>query len=194
MKGFIRKAVAALACVVTLAGTGCYCYKDLVDPCYPERYWWSSRQSVNNMFGTQVRNGHVLDQTMWNYHFDAGGDKLTPGGLEHLNYLARRRPCADPIIFLQTAHDLSYDPAKPDDYPVKRRALDEKRVLAVKKYLAAYTSGGMAPEFQVLVHNPPDPGMSAVPVVNAVNSVYSSTRGVLPGGIGTVTGGGGSGR
>jgi hypothetical protein len=194
MKGFIRKAVAALGCVVTLAGAGCYHYRDIVDPCYPERYWWSSRTIVNGMFGAQVRNGHILDQTVWNYHFEAGSDKLTPGGMEHLNYLVRRRPCADPMVFLQTAHDLTYDPAKPAEYPVKRRELDEKRIVAVKNYLSAYASGGNAPPFQVLVHNPPDPGQAGPPVAGAVTQIYSTSKGILPGGAGTVTGGGGSGR
>ncbi len=54
----------------------------------------------------------MLDQTVWNYHFEPGTDKLTPGGLEHLAYLARRRPYPDPVVFLQTAQDVAYDPAR----------------------------------------------------------------------------------
>ena len=40
----------------------------------------------------QMINGHVLDQGVYDEHFEAGTDKLTPGGQEHLKYLARRRP------------------------------------------------------------------------------------------------------
>src|SRR5437868_1877918 len=105
MKGFIRRSVAA-GCVagsLALAG-GCY-YRDLVDPCYPERYQNAAKQEVYAACAPQMNNGHVLDQTVWNYHFETGKDKLTPGGVEHLAYLARRRPCPDPTVYVQTAQD-----------------------------------------------------------------------------------------
>ena len=68
----------------------------------------------------QVSNGHVLDQTVWNYDFEPGTDKLTGGGLEHLAYLARRRPQPDPMVYLQTAQDVAYDPASPDKLAATR--------------------------------------------------------------------------
>src|SRR6185369_17071235 len=92
MKGFIGKVIVGLGCASALAGAGCNHYHDLVDPCYPERYWAEARQNVHEALGTQVRNGHVLDQTVWNYHFEEGTAVLTPGGRERLNYIARRRP------------------------------------------------------------------------------------------------------
>src|SRR5262249_29956202 len=86
MKGFIARTVSAvgLACGGLAAAGGCYGYKDLVDPCYPQRYWFSSRQLVREHFAPQVNNGHILDQTVWNYHFEPGKAVLTPGGMEHL--------------------------------------------------------------------------------------------------------------
>src|SRR5436190_5624671 len=115
MKGFIPKGVTALCLTSGLAlGGGCHDYRDLVDPCYPERYEYAARQEVHGALAPQVNNGHVLDQTLWNYHFEAGTDKLTPGGMQHLAYLARRRPAPDCIVYLQTAQDLPYDPATPD--------------------------------------------------------------------------------
>ena len=43
MKGFIKKRLAAcVAGGLVLAG-GC-CYRDLVDPCYPERFEYAARQ------------------------------------------------------------------------------------------------------------------------------------------------------
>src|SRR5438132_1499098 len=33
-----------------------------------------------------------LNQTIWNHHFEWGTDQLTPGGLDHLAHLTRRRP------------------------------------------------------------------------------------------------------
>jgi hypothetical protein len=146
-------------------------------------------------FCPQVQNGHVLDQTVWNCHFEAGTDRLTPGGLDHLAYLARRRPHPDPIVFLQTAQDVPYNPAEPDKMVVARRELDDKRVQAIKNFLTAQTAG-RAVDFQVLVHDPADVSQSAVPVSNSINLMYSGARGILPtggfgGGGGSVVGGGG---
>src|SRR5438046_884319 len=112
MKGLIRKAALYLGCAVGAAGmvgcatTGSSCgcgggigggalpasanccsHKDLYDRCYPERYNNLAQREVNLAFTPQVQNGHVLDQTVWNHHFEKGTDKLTPGGMAHLQYL-----------------------------------------------------------------------------------------------------------
>src|SRR5207249_11454777 len=129
-------------CAVLFGTSGCYyLYRDLVDPCYPARYNCMARKEVVGAFAPQVHNGHVLDQTMWNYHFEPGSDRLTPGGLEHLAYLARRRPEADPMVYLQTAQDLPYNQAAPTELPEKRLDLDNKRITAVKTFLMAQTGG-----------------------------------------------------
>src|SRR5262245_49955435 len=52
------------------------CYRNFIDPCYPERYEHAARQAVLAPFAQQVHNGHVLNQTIWNYYFEAGSDKL----------------------------------------------------------------------------------------------------------------------
>ncbi|MBI1913408.1 MAG: hypothetical protein HYS12_01415 [Planctomycetes bacterium] len=201
MKGFVGKAVALLGWAGALAGVvGCHTSRDLVDPCYPERYEYQARAEANGAFAPQVSNGHLLDQTIWNYHFEAGTDRLTPGGLEHLAYLARRRPAAAPVIYLQTAHDLTYNPDNPPDLVVKRDELDAKRAVAIKRYLAAQTAGGRAIDFQVMKHNPPpDIGLAAIPVggtqpIQATGSLplmYQGARGGLPGAGGASTSGGG---
>src|SRR5438309_2350326 len=109
MKGFITtKLAAGIMAGVALSG-GCETYRSIVDPCYPQRYEYAARQEVLAAIAPQINNGHVLDQTVWNYHFEAGTDKLTPGGLEHLAYLARRRPTPDPVVYVQTAQDIAYD-------------------------------------------------------------------------------------
>ena len=196
MNGFIKKAAAVLGLAgAATGGLGCYGYRDLVDPCYPQRYEYAARREVIANFCPQVQNGHVLDQTVWNCHFEAGTDRLTPGGLDHLAYLARRRPHPDPIVFLQTAQDVPYNPAEPDKMVVARRELDDKRVQAIKNFLTAQTAG-RAVDFQVLVHDPADVSQSAVPVSNSINQMYSGARGNLPtggfgGGGGSVVGGGG---
>src|SRR5438552_461220 len=111
MNGFLKKSATAWLTGAGLAGVGCYSYRDLVDPCYPDRYNYAAKQEVKEAFAPQMQNGHILDQTVWNYHFEAGTAKLTPGGMDYLAYLARRRPAPDPVIYLQVAQDVVYDPA-----------------------------------------------------------------------------------
>src|SRR5262245_2799669 len=195
MNGFVGKAVALLGWAGALAGVaGCHVYRDLVDPCYPERYEYQARAEVNGAFAPQVSNGHVLDQTIWNYHFEAGSGRLTEGGPLHFTYLARRRPHPDPVIYLQTAHDIPYNPDKPGELTSRRADLDAKRAVAIKNYLSAQTAGGRAIDFQVMVHNPPpDIGLAAVPVDTSLRLLYSSPKAVLPGTPGVSTSGGSGG-
>jgi hypothetical protein len=203
MKGLITRAVAA-ACLgggFTL-GTGCACYRDLVDTCYPERYNAMARQEVNETFGAQVNNGHVLDQTVWNYHFEKGTAKLTPMGEMQLAYLARRRPSPDPKVFLQTAQDVPYDPANPADFVRDRAKLDGDRIQVVLTYLQAQTAGRPVP-FDVTVHDPADSSISAqrlfrylTPGEGAVLEMTRGYKGILPlttgAGASSVSGGGGT--
>jgi hypothetical protein len=128
------------------------------DPCWPDRYSNESRAAVVANFQPQVENGHVLDQTLWNTHFEWGTDKLNGGGMDKLDQLARRRPHPDQRLFLQTARDVSYDAGKPEDYSAKRQELDTKRVTAVQKYLSA-TLAGRQVSFDVQVHDPAVPGI-----------------------------------
>jgi hypothetical protein len=213
MKGIIAKTAMTL-CVLTSLGwlTGCETdgdrvgYRDVVDPCYPQRYWYSSRQEVNAAMAPQVNNGHILDQTVWNYHFEPGTDRLTPGGMEHLAYLARRRPCPDPVVYLQTAQDIPYDQATPEKFPDLRATLDNRRIQAVQSYLVAQSAGRNA-NFEVFVHDPSDPGIAAPPAGITIQKMYLGSQGNLPltagagatnasGGAGPVggAGAGGSGR
>lgn len=195
MKGLIARALAGAcgAALLALAG-GCHCtYSDLVDTCYPERYEHMAKEEVHEATAPQLYNGHVLDQTVWNAHFEAGTDKLTPGGQEHLKYLARRRPHADPCLFLQAAQDLPYDPARPDAYAKARFDLNNKRILAVQTFLGAYTAGDPQ-EFRVVVHDPAEAGQSSVGVARSVLLMHNSYQGSLPSGGGSPSGGAGTGR
>ncbi|HMF16493.1 MAG TPA: hypothetical protein VKE98_04765, partial [Gemmataceae bacterium] len=84
MKGFITKNTLRLclsgACLVSLIG--CYHYRELVDPCWPERYNSVARHGVRDMFYAQADKGHLLEQTVWNWHFET--DK-SGAPTEHLN-------------------------------------------------------------------------------------------------------------
>ena len=77
-------------------------------------------------FQPQVENGHILDQTLWNTHFEYGTDKLNGAGMDKLDQLARRRPPPDPLLFLQTARDIGYDAEKPGDYAAKRARVGQQ--------------------------------------------------------------------
>ena len=181
MKGFIKQTVLALGCAAAFVATqGCGGYHNIVDPCYPERYEHMARQEVNGNIAPQVHNGHVLDQTVWNYHFEANSDRLTPGGLEQLAYLARRRPAADPVLYLQTALDIGpYDPANPRQLADRRAELDNLRTQAIQNFLSAHTAGRQM-SFQVVVHDPAQVGMSATAANQSIQSIYRTGTGTLP--------------
>jgi hypothetical protein len=182
MKGFItRGLLMACASVLLATAAGCYSYSDLVDPCWPERYEYMARQEVREPADAQAHNGHVLDQTVWNCMFEPGTDRLMPGGLDRLDYLVRRRPCPDGQVFLQTAHDIPYDPAAPEKFAQGRCDLDARRIAAIQKYLTA-ASAGRHIDFQVTVHDPGDPSISAIPGNIAVRQMWQSPQGTLVGG------------
>ncbi len=197
MNGFIARALA-LTCGSALLATaaGCYGYTDLVDPCWPERYAYEARHEVNGTSEPQIANGHVLDQTVWNWMFEPGSDRLTWGGQDHLAYLIRRRPFPDCQVFLQTAQDLTYDPNAPEKFAQGRSDLDAKRIVAVQKYMTAAAAGRHV-DFQVTVIDPSDPGISAIPANVAISKMYAGAQGVLAAGGGAAasgpTGGGGAG-
>jgi hypothetical protein len=173
----------------------------VVDPCYPQRYKFAAETEVHQAFDPQVANGHVLDQTVWTHDFERGTDRLTPGGMDHLAYLARRRPAPDPVVYLQMPQDVAYDPAAPEAFVKARESLKDRRVQAIEKYLTAQTAGRPV-SFVVQVHDPAEPGYSAVAGNIAVQQMYTGYRGNLPvtagagatnvsGGGGTTTGGSG---
>ena len=183
MKGLINKALAGAGLAGVLAGTQgcCDVYRNLADPCYPERYEYASKVEVNAAFRPQVNNGHVLDQTVWNYQFEPGTDRLTAGGMEHLAYLARRRPAPDTTIFLQTAQDLAYDPAAPAKFAESRATLDNKRIQAIQNYLTAQTAGRPM-SFNVLVHDPAVPGINAIGAGISVAKMNNAYQGSIAAG------------
>jgi hypothetical protein len=205
MKGFISKGLVVLCCTAAAAGSGCL-PDTCVDPCYPTRYNFMARQAVNAALAPQVQNGHVLDQTIWNYYFEPGSDRLTTGGLERLAYLARRRPCPDTLLYLQTAQDVIFDQSAPEKMVEARQTLDGRRIAAVQAYLTVQTAGRPAP-FQVVIHDPAEPSLASTPVNSSVTQMYFRFMGGMMtngqggqgggamggGGQGMNTGGGGTG-
>lgn len=213
MNGFIRKTVAGLclgAGFTTLSG--CWCYRQIVDPCYPERYNYQARQPVREAFFAQASNGHVLDQTVWNHFFEPpvmndktkqfeGYDRLNPAGIEHLKYLVRRRPAPDGKIYLQTANDLQGN-LPPEKVAQIRSDVDAKRITAVRNHLTALmASREQQVAFDVMVHDIATPHQMSLPIAGAqqirptgvLSDYYGQFKGSMGGAAGgTSSGGGGS--
>ncbi|MFO0930757.1 MAG: hypothetical protein U0736_27625 [Gemmataceae bacterium] len=184
-------------------GQAGYSCKDLYDRCWPARYSNLAHRSVNRSFTPQVQNGHVLEQTVWNHHFECGSAALNPSGLATLQQISRRRPEPDRTVYVATALDLPYDPACPERYCAARQELDALRVAAVQKYLVGLNCG-RCQDYQVLVHDPADVSIAATPANMMVQQMYGRFRaglggpsggGTAPGPVGSVggfAGGGGA--
>lgn len=166
-------------------------YRNFVDPCYPERYNHAARQAVIAPFAQQVQNGHFLNQTIWNYYFEAGTDKLTPAGFAKLDSLARVRPAPDPKLYIQAAVDITPTDANAAKINDLRAELDVKRAAAIQQYLA--TVPAVAPvAYEVYVHNAPVPSIIADAPANAYRGSLLGYRGGITGaaGIGALGTGG----
>jgi hypothetical protein len=152
--------VLAWASILTPVWVGCERYRNAVDPCWPERYNFTARKSVVDAFAPQVQNGQILDQTAWNHFFVTGTDELSGLGRAKINEWIRRRPQPDPHIFVQTAHDLTIDPANPEAFAVARQQLDQKRIQAIQRYIASQTVGRPM-QFEFAIHDPTPVGVPA---------------------------------
>ncbi len=111
-----------------------------------------SRRDTKAACQPEAYNGRVLDQTIWNWYFEPGTERLTAGGLEHLAWIGRRKPQPDTLVFLQTAQDFPYDPTAPDKLAETRADLDARRIVAIKKVLQAQTEGKY--QFEIEIHDP----------------------------------------
>lgn len=191
MNRFVRAASAAA--VLGFGALGCHSsggktcgdrYRDYVDPSWPERYNSVARQEVVAPFATQVNNGHVLNQTIYNWYFEPGTDKLNDAGIQKLDSLARTRPGLDPRVYLQTARDL---PATPDTIArlsADRTELDARRAAMVQKYMASQPG---APAVEVSIHDPVVPSIEAPFGGAAYRGMVNGYRGGLTGAAGVST-------
>jgi hypothetical protein len=136
-------------------------YYNAVDPCYPERYNAQARSSVLVPFAAQVNNGHVLEQTVWNWHFDTSSDTLNPAGQAKLDAIAQTRPQPDGRVYLQVARDVpAYGAGGLDTVAARRDELTAKRAETIRKYMAAQPA--LQPvAYEVFVIDAPVPGMPA---------------------------------
>src|SRR5581483_991592 len=212
MNGFIAKTVGGLALGAGLSIlAGCTCYRQCVDPCWPERYNAIARASVRDATNAQANNGHLLDQTVWDYFFEVDRDGrptevLNDAGREHLHYLARRRPCPDLHLFLQTAQTVPYTQATADKAVTARADLDQRRIAAVQVYMNTLLAHhGVTAPVEVAVIDPAPVGVNALaiggalppgrdlPIQGSFQKLQYQFQGVLPFQIVATTSGGSSG-
>jgi len=191
MKGIIARALAA-ACLACVAAGGCESCRNWIDPCGQERYNSTARREVMDAFAPQVQNGHVLDQTVFNYHFDKGTDKLNAMGIQKLHELTQRRPYPDTTIFLATSNDFDYSPDHPETMVEGRRDMDQKRVAAIQRYLAAQLAGRPM-TFEVLVHDPYEVGANGSYAAGAVRLYTAPSSGGPMGNLSQIGAAGGMG-
>ena len=122
MKGFIRKAAAVLCCAAGVGRPRLLHLPRSRGSVLPRALQLPGAQGSRRVrTRPQVQNGHVLDQTVWNYDFEPGTDKLTGGGLR-TSGVHGPPPAArlTPTVYLQTAQDVAYDPANPDELAAKQ--------------------------------------------------------------------------
>jgi hypothetical protein len=176
------------AATLVCGSVGCCAYRDWVDVSYPERYNYEARHIVADAIATQVENGHVLDQTVWNAHFDPGTDRLTPAGMRALMYMARRRPAPDAVVYLETANDIPMDPDKPQAIVEARMKLNMERQKIVESFMTAQTGMPTA----VVVQNPSEPSLYGPEGVSIMHDITGTAHGTMQG-AGGATGGAGNG-
>lgn len=144
MNGFIKQSAAVLCFSAGLfALIGCTHYRNVVDPCWPERYNYEARGSVRQMHNAQADKGHILNQTVWADDFE--GDKLRESGKSKLNYIAHREPAAMVMrLYLQNA---------PIEDPAKRESVNGLRKKAMLAYLDTQKSPNRPTHYEVEVHD-----------------------------------------
>jgi hypothetical protein len=202
MNGFMKKGFAGLLMAGVLSSMGCWGgehYRNLVDPCWPERYEAQARQEVIQAFTPQVMNGRILDQTIWNYHFEPGKPELHPGGKDKLDQLIQTRPQPDGVIYLATARDIELKrdaDGKVEDDPSKfadlRRDLNTRRIISIQRYIAAQTADRPV-DFEIRIHDPAPVNIASVSASRAISIQrfnYFGTLGSGAAGAGAIPGGG----
>ena len=159
---------------LSLTITGCFGYRDVVDPYYPKRYNVDARNSVRTALAPQVSNGNVLDQTVWDFHFETGKPEINAMGKDHLKRLARRRPAAQEVIFLQVSQNL--------DENANNKELNKVRSENIKAYMTKISQDKVHPEFQVVLHDPAEVSGSGIEAARIINGKQSGVSGIFTNG------------
>ena len=174
MKGFIKQTATGICFSAGLFTImGCYHYREIVDPCWPERYNAIAAHSVRDMQIAQADKGHILNQTLWNEDFD--GDKIKPSGIARLKWIAGREPT--PVlmkVYLQNADvPLDADTAK---YIREQERANDGRRKAMQAFLSTQTAARNGTVYQIDVHDYVQPSYPANWTQNALDKVELNTK------------------
>jgi hypothetical protein len=201
MNRYVRAATAALLMTSGLASLGCASrtgvtmgdrYRNAVDTTWPENYSFAARQAVIAPFAQQVANGHFIEQTIWNWYFEPGTEKLNGAGMEKLDSLAHSTPAPDPKIYIQAARDILVTAENADKVGTLRDDLTARRAVAVQRYLA--TQPGATVAYELAVTDAPTPGINASFAASAYRGQAQGYKGGIGGGGASANAvGGGSG-
>lgn len=156
--------------------------RNAYDTSWPDRYNFAARQATIAPFAQQATNGHFLEQTIWNWHFEPGSEKLNTAGMEKLNSIARQTPAPDPKLYVQTARDLLLTQDNADKIVALREDLTAKRAASIQRYMA--TQPGVRVNYEVAVHDAPVPGIYAPFAAGSFRSQLRGYSGGLSGGAG----------
>ena len=187
MNGFITKNTLRLcfSAVGLVSLIGCYHYRELVDPCWPERYNSIARHSVRDFHNAQADRGHMLEQTIWNWHFEqdktgAPTERLNGAGMEVLRRIARTLPAPDPQLYVQNAEDLLYTDGAAEKIVAQREMLNKRRIDTVLRFMSTQMSPGAPMTYQVAVHNFYPPSMQGNWPPIALEQIERNIKGGLP--------------
>ncbi len=142
-----------------------------------------ARELVSRPFADQAANGAVVDQTVWNYHFESDvSARMHTNAYFLLDRLARRQVNAGGgclRLHVQRAQ------THPGEVPLaelaqRRLELDNRRLDAITVYMQQAWPG-MA--FTVQLYDPSPVGMSAVEATMAANKEQGTAFGFIPAGF-----------
>jgi hypothetical protein len=194
MKGFIKQTAATLCFSASLLTVlGCYHYRDIVDPCWPERYNSIAAHSVREIHNAQSDKGHLLDQTIWSDDFD--GAKLKPSAIARLERIAHLEPVPLLLkVYLQDAK-LPYDAKKaPEEQIDAREILNQARARAIQAYLATQRSELRPTAYEVLVHDYVQPTYRSAWTQRALENFEKNLKSGTPQPFTVPSGGSGTGK
>ncbi|EDL60124.1 hypothetical protein [Gimesia maris] len=72
---------------------------------WPYPYTCQDRAYVADIMDRQIHNGWTEQNTLYAYHFDKDGNKLTEAGLLHLRWIMEHAPEERRMIFVQTTNN-----------------------------------------------------------------------------------------
>jgi len=92
---------AALTAALALA-VGC---KLLPDNEWPEPYTSIAKEEVQAPIDIQVANARVVEQTLWDYHFEPNSERLNSTGRQRLRWIAPQAQDTYPVIYVAAIDD-----------------------------------------------------------------------------------------